>query len=92
MQVVIKPGKEASTTAAIDSLPSLAREEVTDVIDILVNTMSLQEAKEILLDDMVITGNRFSVSIKENFQFVVAGLLGESEGEDMLMIEVIRYD
>ncbi|MGP9800439.1 hypothetical protein [Rheinheimera sp. NSM] len=92
MQVVIKPGKEASTTAAIGSLPSLAREEVTDVIDILVNAMSLQEAKEILLDDMVIEGNSFSVSIKENFQFVVAGLLGESEGEDMLMIEVIRYD
>ena len=92
MQVVIKPGKEASTTAAIGSLPSLAREELTDVIDILGNAISLQEAKEILLDDMVITGNRFSVSIKENFQFVVAGLLGESEGEDMLMIEVIRYD
>jgi hypothetical protein len=90
LQVVIKPGKEASTTAAIGSLPSLAREELTD--DILVNAMSLQEAKEILLDDMVIEGNSFSVSIKENFQFVVAGLLGESEGEDMLMIEVIRYD
>jgi len=91
LRVVVKPGKEASTAAAINSLSALAREEVTDVIDILVNAISLQEAKEVLLGNMVIEGNRFSVSIKENFQFVVAGLLGESEGEDMLMIEVIRY-
>lgn len=92
MQVVVKPGKEASTQIAINSLSALAKEEVTDVIDVLVNALSLQEAKEALLGDMVLDGNSFSVSIRENFQFVVAGLLGESEDDEMLMIEVIRYE
>ena len=91
MRVVVKPGKETFTEAAINSLSALAREEVTDVIDILVNSISLQEAKEVLLDDMVLQGNSFSVSIRENFQFVVAGILGESEDDKMLMIEVISY-
>ncbi|SNY53842.1 hypothetical protein SAMN06297280_2470 [Arsukibacterium tuosuense] len=91
MRVVVKPGKEASTEAAINSLSAVAREEITDVIDVLVNAISLQEAKEVLLGDMVLEGNGFSVSIRENFQFVVAGLLGESEGNEMLLIEVIHY-
>lgn len=91
MRVVVKPGKEAFTEAAINSLSAFAREEVTDVIDILVNSLSLQEAKDALLGDMVLEGNSFSVSIRENFQFVVAGLLGESDGDEMLMIELIRY-
>ncbi|MDX1539468.1 hypothetical protein [Arsukibacterium sp.] len=91
MRVVVKPGKEACTEAAINSLSALAREELTDIIDILVNSISLQEAKEVLLDDMVLQGNSFSVSIRENFQFVVAGLIGESEDDEMLMIEVISY-
>ncbi len=44
-----------------------------------------------LLDDMLLEGNCFSVSIRENFQFVVAGVLGQSADENVLLIEVKLY-
>ncbi len=92
--MVLKPGTEASTQAALVELSAMARAEVSEVIQVLEMAESLQEAKQALLDDMLIDNNCFSVSIRENFQFVVAGVLGQSAeraDEEMLMIEVRLY-
>lgn len=92
MEVRVKPGKEASTIAALKQLPSIAKDEVTLVFDVLENASSLEEAKEALQGDMALEGNTFSVSIRENFQFIVAGLLGESDNDEILLVEVMLYE
>lgn len=92
MEVRIRPGKEQSTISALSALSSSAKEYVSRAIEVLEAAESLHEAKEALLDDMEIDGNTFSIKIRENFQFVVAGLLGESEDEEILEIEVIYYE
>lgn len=92
MEVRLKQGKEASTIAALEQLSSIAREEVALIFDVLESALSLEEAKEALLGDMLLEGNTFSVSIRENFQFIVAGLLGESDSNDILLVEVMLYE
>lgn len=92
MEVRLKPGKEASTLAALEQLSSIAREEVALIFDVLESAVSLREARAALLGDMLLEGNRFSVSIRENFQFIVAGLLGESDNYEILLVEVMLYE
>lgn len=92
MEVRLKPGKEASTLAALEQLSSIAREEVALIFDVLESAVSLKEARAALLGDMLLEGNRFSVSIRENFQFIVAGLLGESDNYEILLVEVMLYE
>lgn len=92
MEVRLKQGKEASTIAALEQLSSIAREEVALIFDVLESALSLKEAKEALLGDMMLEGNTFSVSIRENFQFIVAGLLGESDNDEILLVEVMLYE
>ena len=91
MLVTLKPGTEGSTQAALAELSAIARDEVSDVIQVLEMAESLQDAKQALLDDMLIDGSCFSVFIRENFQFVVAGVLGQSTDDEVLMIEVKLY-
>lgn len=92
MEVRFKPDKEESTIVALRALSTSARDIVSRAIDTLSSAQSLHEAKEALLGDMEIDGNTFSIKIRENFQFVVAGLFGESDDEDILEIEVIKYE
>lgn len=92
MEVRLKQGKEASTIAALEQLSSIAKDEVALIFDVLESALSLEEAKEALLDDMMLEGNTFSVSIRENFQFIVAGLLGESDSNEILLVEVMLYE
>ena len=92
MEVRLKQGKEASTIAALEQLSSIARDEVALIFDVLESALSLKEAKEALLGDMMLEGNTFSVSIRENFQFIVAGLLGESDNDEILLVEVMLYE
>jgi hypothetical protein len=68
-----------------------AAQKVTEVMQILSKSVSLQEAKKALLGDMAIDGESFSILIKENFQFVVAGILGQ-EQDDLLIVEVKAYN
>jgi hypothetical protein len=92
LEVRLKQGKEASTLAALEQLSSIAREEVALIFDVLESAVSLKEAKAALLGDMLLEGNTFSVSIRENFQFIVAGLLGESDNDEILLVEVMLYE
>lgn len=92
MEVRLKQGKEASTIAALEQLSSIAKEEVALIFDVLESALSLKEAKEALLGDMMLEGNTFSISIRENFQFIVAGLLGESDNDEILLVEVMLYE
>jgi len=89
--VLLKPGTETSTKEALLQLSAMAKDEVSEIIQVLELAESLQEAKQALLDDMLLEGNCFSVSIRENFQFVVAGVLGQSADENVLLIEVKLY-
>lgn len=91
MQVVLKLGTEESTRSALREMSKSAAQKVTEVMQILSKSVSLQEAKKALLGDMAIDGESFSILIKENFQFVVAGILGQ-EQDDLLIVEVKAYN
>ena len=91
LQIVLKPGTEDTTRNALRNMSASAVQKVSEVMQILDKSVSLQEAKKALLGDMATDGESFSIVIKENFQFVVAGVLGQ-EQDDMLIVEVKSYN
>lgn len=91
MNVDVNPAHASQTVEVLNKLTQAEREQVGGVIQILEQSESLQEASQILMDDMAIDGKDFSISIRRNAQFVVGSVVGEGTG-NMLLIQVVGYE
>lgn len=91
MNFAYKSGTKGKTESVLSGMSEETMTEVSAVLQILANAESLEEAKSLLLDEMDINGKSFSIVVKRNFQFVIAGVFGEDE-KGTLIIEVKSYE
>lgn len=91
MDLVFKSGTKGETESILSGMSAETMTEVSAVLQILANADSLEEAKSLLLDEMDINGKSFSIVVKRNFQFVIAGVFGEDK-KGTLIVEVKSYE
>lgn len=92
MKVFLNREREQETLRSLSLLSPQAKDTVTMIFEVLEAAASMVEVEAILLSDLQIAENAFTITVRENFQFVVAGVLGEIEGDDAVIIEVVRYE
>ncbi|CAI3797682.1 hypothetical protein [Rheinheimera sp. MM224] len=95
MRVRLDYATQETTLAVMQQLKQtqpLIFKEISRAVQVLEHADHLEAVKELYLDDMELVGNKFSIKFRVNFQFVVAGLLGEYEGSKEVLIKIMSYD